>query len=104
MSSDISQIAHLSPGEALRVSESTYLCLEIGEKMEQATGGAFSVTPTALKTQPVAPRLQSTIRLFPYMNSTRQWSELDTILVLSSCRLSAEMRGAKSFNSRSRRN
>jgi thiamine biosynthesis lipoprotein len=56
VSSDISQIAHLSPGEALRVSESTYLCLEIGKKMEQATGGAFSVAPTALKTQPAAPR------------------------------------------------
>jgi thiamine biosynthesis lipoprotein len=56
VSSDISQIAQLAPGEKLRVSESTFACLEIGRKMERATGGAFSVAPAALKTQPAAPK------------------------------------------------
>ena len=55
-SSDISQIAHLAPGEQLRVSEPTFACLDIAKKMEVATGGAFSATPAALKTQPAMPR------------------------------------------------
>jgi thiamine biosynthesis lipoprotein len=55
-SSDISQIAQLAPGEKLRVSGSTFACLEIAKKMERITRGAFSVAPTALKTQPAAPQ------------------------------------------------
>jgi thiamine biosynthesis lipoprotein len=55
-SSDISQIAQLVPGEQLRLSESTFACLEIAKKMERATGGAFSAAPAALKSQPAAPQ------------------------------------------------
>lgn len=55
-SSDISQIAQLAPGEKLRVSEPTFACLDIAKKMEAVTGGAFSATPAALKTQPGMPR------------------------------------------------
>ncbi len=55
-SSDISQLAYLSPGEKLRVSESTFACLDAAKKMERATGGAFSATPAALKAQPVMPQ------------------------------------------------
>jgi len=54
--SDISQIKELKPGEKLRVSEPAFACLEIAKKMERATGGAFSATPAALKTQPVTPQ------------------------------------------------
>src|ERR1700734_2015713 len=35
-SSDISQIAQLLPGEQLRLSESTFACLDIAKKMERA--------------------------------------------------------------------
>jgi FAD:protein FMN transferase len=55
-SSDISQLAQLQPGEALRVSESTFACLETAQKMERATGGAFSATPAALKSQAALPQ------------------------------------------------
>jgi thiamine biosynthesis lipoprotein len=55
-SSDISQLAQLSPGEKLRVSEPTLACLEIAKKMELATGGAFSAAPAALKSQPAPPK------------------------------------------------
>lgn len=55
-SSDISQIAQLLPGEQLRLSESTFACLDIAKKMERATGGAFSAAPAALKSQPAAPQ------------------------------------------------
>ena len=55
-SSDISQIAQLLPGEQLRLSESTFACLDIAKKMERATGGAFSAAPAALKSQPLAPQ------------------------------------------------
>jgi thiamine biosynthesis lipoprotein len=54
--SDISQIAQLVPGEKLRVSESVFACLEIARKMQLATRGAFSITATALQTQPVSPQ------------------------------------------------
>ena len=54
-SSDISQIAQLLPGEQLRLSESTFVCLDIAKKMERATGGAFSSAPAALKLQPAVP-------------------------------------------------
>jgi len=42
--SGIAQIAQLKPGEKLRVSEPVFACLEIAQKMELATRGAFSVT------------------------------------------------------------
>ncbi len=54
-SSEISQIAQLAPGEQLRLSEPAFACLEIAQRMELATGGAFSVTAAALKTQAVKP-------------------------------------------------
>jgi FAD:protein FMN transferase len=54
--SDISQLAHLKTGETMRISESTFTCLEIAKKMELATRGAFSVTAAALKTQPTHPQ------------------------------------------------
>jgi thiamine biosynthesis lipoprotein len=55
-SSDISQIAQLVPGETLRLNRTTYACLEIAQKIEAATGGAFSVTAAARQSQPDAPR------------------------------------------------
>ncbi len=55
-SSEISQIAQLAPGEILRLSEPVFACLQIAGQMEPATGGAFSVTAAALKTQPEKPR------------------------------------------------
>ena len=54
--SDVSRLAHLAPGQCLRVSEPVFACLEIVKKMEQATRGAFSVTAAALQTQAVRPR------------------------------------------------
>jgi thiamine biosynthesis lipoprotein len=54
--SEISQIAQLTPGETLRLSEPVFACLEITQRMEEATHGAFSVTAAALKTQPEKPR------------------------------------------------
>lgn len=55
-SSEISQIAQLAPGEMLRLSEPVFACLQIARQMEQATGGAFSVTAAAMKTQSEKPR------------------------------------------------
>ncbi len=49
--SDIAQIAHLAPGEKMRLSEPAFACLEIAKRMEQATHGAFSPTSAALETQ-----------------------------------------------------
>ena len=43
--SEISQIAHLQPGESLRLSEPVFACLKIARAMEAATLGAFSPTP-----------------------------------------------------------
>lgn len=54
--SEISQIAQLAPGETLRLSEPVFVCLEIAQRMELATGGAFSATAAALKTQPDRPQ------------------------------------------------
>ncbi|MCX6894032.1 MAG: FAD:protein FMN transferase [Verrucomicrobia bacterium] len=54
--SDISAIARLLPGEALRLSEPVFACLEIARDMTAATAGAFSVAPTAVKTQGALPR------------------------------------------------
>lgn len=54
--SDISQIAGLAPGEKFRLAEPTFSCLETAREMEIATGGAFSVTAAALRTQPTPPQ------------------------------------------------
>ena len=54
-SSDISQIKQLAPGDKTRVSEPVFACLEIAQRMEFLTRGAFSITPTALRTQPTRP-------------------------------------------------
>ena len=54
--SEISQIAQLAPGELLRLSEPVFACLELAQRMELATLGAYSATAAALKTQPVRPQ------------------------------------------------
>jgi thiamine biosynthesis lipoprotein len=54
--SEISQIAELAPGETLRLAGPVFTCLEIAQRMESATNGAFSVTAAALKTQPGKPQ------------------------------------------------
>ncbi len=54
--SEISAIAHLKPGETLRLAESVFSCLEIARAMETVTGTAFSIAPGALRTQNAAPR------------------------------------------------
>jgi thiamine biosynthesis lipoprotein len=54
--SDVSQIGQLYPGDILRLSEPVFSCLEIAQKMELATRGAFSVTAAALKTQDTMPQ------------------------------------------------
>ena len=53
--SEIAQIAQLAPGEKLRLTEPVFACLRVAQKMEFATRGAFSVTASALKTQPTKP-------------------------------------------------
>ena len=55
VSSDIARAAHLAPGEKMRLNEPVYACLEIAQRLEFATRGAFSITPSALKTQPTRP-------------------------------------------------
>jgi thiamine biosynthesis lipoprotein len=55
-SSEISRIAHLVPGETLRLSEPVFACLECAQRMESATRGAFSISAAALRTQAVIPR------------------------------------------------
>jgi thiamine biosynthesis lipoprotein len=54
--SEISAVARLAPGKKMRLAEPTFYCLEIARKMETATGGAFSITAAALRTQPNPPR------------------------------------------------
>lgn len=54
--SEISQIAQLRSGEALRLSEPTFACLELAKRMESATRGAFSATAAALQSQVSPPR------------------------------------------------
>lgn len=56
VSSDISRLAHLAPGEIMRVSEPAFACLTLAKKMELATRGAFSITAAALQSQPVPPQ------------------------------------------------
>jgi thiamine biosynthesis lipoprotein len=45
MSSEVARLASLKPGETMRLSEPVYACLEIADRMERATRGAFSATP-----------------------------------------------------------
>jgi thiamine biosynthesis lipoprotein len=54
--SEISQIAQLTPGETLRLSEPVFACLEIAQRMESATNSAFCISAAALKTQAETPR------------------------------------------------
>ena len=54
--SDIAQIAQLAPDEKMRLSEPVFACLQLVQKMERATGGAFSVTAAALQTQAAPPQ------------------------------------------------
>lgn len=56
ITSEIAQIARMSPGEKLRLSEPAFACLEIARRMESVTSGAFSVTPAAMQTQSSLPR------------------------------------------------
>lgn len=54
--SEISQIAQLRSGEALRLSEPAFACLEIAKRMEAITRDAFSITAAALQSQASAPQ------------------------------------------------
>jgi thiamine biosynthesis lipoprotein len=54
--SEITQIAQLQPGESVRLSEPVFACLELAQKMEAVSNGAFSISAAALKTQPVKPK------------------------------------------------
>jgi thiamine biosynthesis lipoprotein len=54
--SEISQIAQLASGEALRLSEPAFACLEIAKRMERATHCAFSATAAALQSQSSPPQ------------------------------------------------
>ncbi|HVU28296.1 MAG TPA: FAD:protein FMN transferase [Verrucomicrobiae bacterium] len=56
VTSEISQIKELKPGEMLRLNASVFRCLQIAQKMEQATRGAFSITAAALQTQKEPPQ------------------------------------------------
>jgi FAD:protein FMN transferase len=49
--SEISQIAQLGVGETLRLTEPVFACLQLAQKMEAATRGAFSICAMALQTQ-----------------------------------------------------
>lgn len=53
--SEISAIAQLAVGETLRLTEPVFACLQLAQKMELATCGAFSITAAALKTQSTNP-------------------------------------------------
>jgi len=54
--SDITRIGDLAPGVKMRLSEPAFACLQIVERMERATHGAFCATPAALKTQSSLPQ------------------------------------------------
>jgi thiamine biosynthesis lipoprotein len=49
--SDIARTGDLAPGEKMRLSEPVFACLQIAERMQRATHGAFCATPAALKSQ-----------------------------------------------------
>ena len=53
--SEIAAIAQLVVGETLRLTEPVFACLALAKKMEDATGGAFSIAAAALKTQAAKP-------------------------------------------------
>lgn len=53
--SEIAQLAHLQPGESMRVSEPVFACLSLARKLESATRSAFCATPAALQNQPALP-------------------------------------------------
>ena len=54
--SDIARIGDLAPGEKMRLSEPAFACLQVAERMERATRGAFCATPAALRTQSSLPQ------------------------------------------------
>jgi len=54
--SDIARVAHLAPGETMRLSEPAFACLQVAKRMEEATHSAFCPTPSALKTQTSIPQ------------------------------------------------
>ena len=53
--SEIAAIAQLAVGEKLRLTEPVFACLTLAKKMEDVTGGAFSIAAAALKTQVAKP-------------------------------------------------
>ncbi|MDR3456844.1 MAG: FAD:protein FMN transferase [Verrucomicrobiae bacterium] len=53
--SEISEIAQLTAGGMLRLTEPVFACLELAKRMEAATAGAFSVCAAALQTQAARP-------------------------------------------------
>ena len=55
-SSDIAQIAQLTRGQKMRLSEPAFACLQIAKQMEIATRGAFSVAAASLQTQAALPQ------------------------------------------------
>jgi thiamine biosynthesis lipoprotein len=56
VTSQISQIARLAPGESQQVTGAVYACLQLAQRMEKATKGAFSPTAAALRTQSAPPK------------------------------------------------
>lgn len=54
--SDIARIAHLTPGEKMRLGEPAFACLHIAKRMEDSTHSAFCPTPSAIKTQVQLPQ------------------------------------------------
>jgi thiamine biosynthesis lipoprotein len=62
--SDISRLARLAPGQSQRVTEPVFACLELAQKMEAATRGAFSVTAAAHSAHPAPPAPEWTLENF----------------------------------------
>ena len=54
--SEVTQIAQLAIGEVLRLSKPVFDCLQIAQRMESATRGAFSPAAAALQSQPTMPQ------------------------------------------------
>jgi FAD:protein FMN transferase len=54
-SSNIARLAHLTPGEKMRLTQHAFDCLAVAKRMEQATHRAFCATPAALNIQPSLP-------------------------------------------------
>ena len=54
--SDVARISDLAPGEAMRLSEPAFACLQIAKSMDEVTRSAFCPTPAVLKTQPSLPK------------------------------------------------